>query len=145
MCLQIFCNDPVVAFNSKHWLEVSEATVKDLLGAEIFPVSEIMIIMALEKWGEVQVETDHGPNSSEINLRSKIDSALPLIRFHRLTCKEFANACLWLQPIITLTDREKSSILISLTLQSPSLMPPNFSQCLTRGGGDQECDQQTVI
>lgn len=122
--------EPEKAFSSVHWLMVSEVTIKDLMGSEVLPVSENLLFRALIAWGEAQVATASS-NPSTTPLRSKIDSALKLIRFQNIKSEDFANICLQLPPN-TLTEKEKCSILISQTLKSPCYLPPEFSQGLAR-------------
>jgi hypothetical protein len=122
---QILNSNVEDAFESPHWLNVSEVTVKTVLQSDLVTEApESRLLSTLIDWGRAQVLREEGIAPDDFQLRAKIEASLKLIRFGAMTVEEFSevsNTC------NVLTSKEKLKIMRSIVLGSKEEMPEQFS------------------
>jgi hypothetical protein len=104
--------------SGKSWLQAPEGVVLKILHLPSMPITERFLFTSLVNWGRAQVK-------DTMEVRTKIENCLKLIRFCSMDCAEFSHLC---SKPIPLTAEEKYKIFLSITQKNSKYLPEGFSK-----------------
>jgi hypothetical protein len=82
------------ALASEHWLQISIESILEFLRMDFVELREAVLVRAVIRWGQYQVQTDGDDPTDGQKLRAKILPALKLIRYISLSREQFDQLCL---------------------------------------------------